>query len=103
MEYLWKCPECEIYVRVNRRIADRDVPPTKEECEDCLCDSESSDWHRVFESPMVMRVSYHDGKDRGDDWNRLKEANRLERESLRLPHDKRGEHRKEIKKLRSTD
>lgn len=102
MEYLWQCEECGVGMRVSRRIDDRDIPPREDEG-DCLCEGETSTWKRVFESPMVMRASYHDGKDRGDDWRKLKEVNRLERESLKLPHDKRGDFRKEIKKLRSID
>lgn len=93
--YTWECAECEIGLQVSSSIADRDTPPTEGEC---LCTTPN--WRRVMEAPMVLRASYLDGQGRGDNWQRLKEANRLEREAASLPAEKRGDHQKAIKELK---
>lgn len=95
--YYWVCAECEIGCEISRSIADRNTPPEGED-DVCLCEKPS--WKRVYEAPMVLRASYLDGQSRGDTYNKLKEASRLERESMELPPEKRGDHRRAIKELK---
>jgi predicted nucleic acid-binding Zn ribbon protein len=52
-------------------------------------------------APAVFRNAYHDGYKRGGDYQVLKEATKLEKQMVNLPHEKRGELRKQIRKLKA--
>jgi len=99
--YMFECADCEIGVRVSRPIDDRDVPPTEEEYAICGCpEGKSPNWRRVYEAAGIMVNSYLDGQSRGDTYNKLKEAAKLEADSMNLPPAKRTEHNKAIKELK---
>lgn len=62
------------------------------------------DFHaeRIPSVPNVKRKSFHDGKDRGDGYRKLKEAARLEVEAAGKKPSERADIRKEISRLKST-
>ena len=56
---------------------------------------------KVFRTvPNGMFRALPDGTDRGDVYRKLKEADRINREMIKLPHDQHGEHQKQIKELK---
>lgn len=67
-------------------------------CPDCGGSAE-----RIVSRPNTMHRALPDGTDRGDNFKRAKEANDREIEMYDLPRDKRGDHKKEIKKLTGED
>jgi putative FmdB family regulatory protein len=69
-EASWECPECQ-------------KPTVK----------------RVPSAPNLMQRALPDGVKRGGGYQELKEAAKLEKESMDLPWQQRAEIRKEIKKL----
>lgn len=52
-------------------------------------------------APAVLNASYPDGMSRGEGYELLKRASKVEKEMVNLRHEKRGEHRKEIQKLKT--
>lgn len=66
------------------------------DCPEC-----GSEAIKVFRTvPNGMFRALPDGTDRGDVYRKLKEADRINREMVKLPHDQRGEHQKQIKELK---
>ena len=86
------CSECGARYIVTAKRSERETPS---ECEEC-----GKEGRRTFSVPTPLRVSYHDGKDRGDTYRRLKRAAHLEKAAASLHHDKRDEIKKEIKELK---
>lgn len=67
------------------------------ECSQC-----GSPSFRTISAPSIRTsdsASFVDGTDRGSEFNKLKLAAKLKVEASSLPHDKRDEIKKEIKKL----
>jgi hypothetical protein len=102
--YLWKCRNCEGEIEVLRSMSDYQRPPDETEVgedEDC-----SHEFERLISGVNFLSTERHVGKTEfGKDRARqeLIEAGKVEREMMNLPHDKRGEHKKKIKKLRSIE
>lgn len=100
--YCYECSECGEQVEVLRSISDYDRPPDETEVgedEDC-----SHQFKRIIKDVAFMSTERHVGKmEFGKDRARqeLIESHRIEREMMNLPEEKRGEHKKKIKKLRS--
>ena len=94
--YLYECETCDPGERFERLVVyeERD----SQVCESC----DSPLTRRPSGATMNTRKSatYVDGKDRGDDYRKLKEAGKIEAEMCNLPPAKRGEHEREIGKLR---
>lgn len=100
--YEWGCPRCEEVTSVIRRIDDRGVAPDGG-CEHC---GELA-IYRKLAAPGLMFTAIPDGQGRPgkekDSYRKLREAARLEKDAASLPHQRRGDLQKEIKKLRSID
>jgi len=93
----YQCEECgHVWTELN----DRDLRPDRLDCQDECCKAELSAI-KLFGAPMPLRASYHDGKDRGDTYKKLKEANKLTKQMYEKPANQRSELRAEIKKLKS--
>ena len=94
--YLYECLECGDGERLERlvRYAERD----EQECDHCG----ETLVRRPSGAVMNTRIceSFVDGTDRGDEWRKLKEANKIELESYDLPPEKRAAHTKEANKLK---
>lgn len=103
--YLWQCKKCKTEANVLRKIAEYEIPPiTIEPCGDS--DSDDHDWERLIADVNFSSTERHVGKmEAGRDrtFHELKESYKIEAEMMNLPESKRGEHRKEVKKLRSTN
>lgn len=94
--YEYRCKDCEIIVEEFRKYDDRDLPAS------CLmCKGEATrTWATM---PGITRASYIDSRKtaRAAEFGDLKMAAKLESEAANLPPEKRGEIKKEIKKLKS--
>jgi len=55
---------------------------------------------KILSIPKGMHTAMQDGVDRGDAYRKLKEAARLDKEMVNLPHDQRGDHQKQIAELK---
>lgn len=103
--YNWECKNCGEGVEVTRSIKDYEVPPTEEEVAHFVAEDCSHEFFRTISETSFMSTERHVGrmefskdKARQD----LIEAGKIEKEMLNLPHDKRKEHKKAIKKLKGT-
>jgi len=95
----YQCEECgHVWTELNAR----DNRPDKLDCE-AECGLGELSAIKLFSSPTPLRHSFHDGVNRGDSWKKLKEASKLNKQMLGMPHEKRGELRSEIRKLKKTD
>ena len=112
--YCYECSECGEQVEVLRSISDYDRPPDETEVgeDEQLTNGEiatdvrpcSHQFKRIIKDVAFMSTERHVGKmEFGKDRARqeLIDANKIEKEMMNLPHDKRTEHKKKIKKLRS--
>ena len=77
---------------VMKKRSERDTASTCPECEGVGT--------RTISVPNAMVASYPDGRKRGDTYQKLKEASKLESERMNLPPDKRGDINKQIKELK---
>ena len=87
-----RCTACSTVYDVLKRRSERDEPS---ECPSC-----GGSGGRIPSAPLPLRRSYHMGKDRGDGWNKMKEAAKLEKEAANLAPDKRKEIASTINDLR---
>lgn len=107
--YTWECDSCGSEVEVVRPISEYQAAPTLEEVlhlEEDVCAPSQHVWRKTIKGVNFSSSKRHVGanefaKDRTR--QELIEANRIEREMFNLPQDKRDEHKKAIKKLKSTD
>jgi hypothetical protein len=93
--YIYECLECDDG-RFNRTVR---YPKRDDQC--CkYCNSPLT--RRPSGAIMNTRTSrsFVDGTDRGDTYKKCKEAGKIEADSYDLPPEKRGEHNKEIRKLK---
>lgn len=103
-KYLWQCDSCSQELEVYRPLDDYTIPPTGEEVvtiEEVKCQHV---WRRLISKVSFQSTERNVGKNeraRNTTFQRLKESYKVESEMANLPHDKRGAHQKEIKKLRS--
>ena len=88
----YRCPECTHYWE---ETISRDEDTGQRSCTECGVTSP-----KVPVAPAAFRVAYHDGKDRGDGYRKLKEAAQLEKKKANLPHEKRGDIQREINTLK---
>lgn len=65
------------------------------------CSTCGSMTYKMFGAPAVLKESLPDGTNRGKVYDELKAAAKVEKEMYNLPVEKRKDHAKEVKKLRS--
>lgn len=87
-----RCAGCDHVYAV---LSHRDERNEKSTCPTCGQEGE-----RTMSVPVPLRKSFRDGHKRGETYERLKRAVKIEKEMANLPHDKRAEHKKEIKELK---
>ena len=87
-----KCGECGAIYTIIVKRAKRDEPST---CPQCM-----EEGRRTLSAPAIMSAAYPDGRKRGDTYQKLKEAAKLEVEASSMQHDKRGDIKREIKELK---
>lgn len=95
----WRCND---YVCTGCDYQDTDRVVRRDEQDSQACPECSTVLTRVLGVPAVMGVALPDGTYRGVEYQKMKEAAKLEKQAANLPVEKRGELRKEIRKLRGT-
>lgn len=88
-----RCSECGLTYTMIVKREKRDDPSN---CPECMKMSGS----RTISAPALMTASYPDGRKRGDTYQKLKEAAKLEAESMNVPVSQRGEYKKMISELK---
>jgi hypothetical protein len=89
----YSCSECSYY--------DVDRVVRRDEQDNQLCPECGAALSRELGAPAVMGVALPDGTYRGVEYQKMKEAAKLEKQAANLPVEKRQDLKKEIRKLRS--
>lgn len=103
--YTWNCKKCDMDIEVQRPMSEFKREPTEEEISTDCSEGDGHEWQRIIKEVNFRSTERYIGKmefakDRAR--QELIEANRIEREMMNLPQDKREDHKKAIKKLKST-
>ncbi len=93
--YEYECPKCDTDIELVMTISTY----SNEQVWECTkCEGTVTKEDRIMCMPNVTRASYVDGTVRPG-FAEQKEMHRLKVESYNLPHEKRADHKKEIKSI----
>jgi predicted nucleic acid-binding Zn ribbon protein len=97
--YTYECTQCSPGERFDLIVqySERDEQICSE------CQTPLTRRPTTFTANTRISRTYVDGVDRGDDYKKLKEAGQIEADMYNLPVEKRGEHEKEINKLKKVN
>lgn len=93
----WRCND---YMCGSCEYEDTDRVVRRDEQDNQVCPECGEKLVRQLGAPAVMGVALPDGTYRGTQYQKMKEAAKLEKQAANLPVEKRGELKAEIRKLR---